>query len=211
MSNFDDIRNSLIDRKSEMDLMLSLSNSCKVREAVLIKSSIILLVYNTIEGCFSKLNREIFTFICENNIPVEVLNDELQDTYFKYHHKLIVNTINSKSLKKFYNDKKVTAVTYDDICKRMRLFSGNLDAKAIREHSKKRIGINSIPMREELNLLKVKQLRNKLAHGEITFEEAARDITLVEMQDIIKDCIRFMEKVIAKYEEFFEKKVKILI
>ena len=134
MNNFADIYAFLNDREREINAMVLLCESSKVRETVLIKSSIILLAYNTVEGCYAKLNKEIFSFIAENHIPINKLNLELQNVYYRY-YKNIINDI--ESLKRFYENREITCVTYDEICDKVTLFSGNLDARSIREFSKK--------------------------------------------------------------------------
>lgn len=48
MNNFADIYAFLNDREQEINAMILLCKSSKVRETVLIKSSIVLLAYNTV-------------------------------------------------------------------------------------------------------------------------------------------------------------------
>lgn len=207
MNNFNDIKLFLNERKQEINDMISLCKSSKVREAVLIKSSIVLLAYNTVEGCYTKLNEEVFSFIAENHIPINKLNTELQSVYYRYYK----NTINDiESLKKFYENREITSITYDEICDKVTLFSGNLDARSIREFSNKQIGIKSISTSYGKQIVVIKNLRNKLAHGEITFQDAVKDKTLEEIESMSKDCIKFLEVVISSYEEFYINKIQIL-
>ena len=208
MNNFTDIYSFLNDREREISAMVLLCKSSKVGEAVLIKSSIILLAYNTIEGCYTKLNKEIFSFIAENYIPISKLNVELQNVYYRY-YKNIINDI--ESLKRFYENKEITSVTYDEICDKVTLFSGNLDARSIREFSKKQVGIKKISTLYGQKIGVIKTLRNKLAHGEITFQDAVRDKTLKEIEDMCEDCIKFLEIVIKSYEDFFTNNIEILV
>lgn len=208
MNDFNDIRTFLSDREQEINDLVILCRSCKVRETVLIKSSIILLVYNTVEGCFAKLNKEIFSFIAENHIPINKLNTELQNVYYRYYKNMITNV---KEVKKFYENSSITSITYDEICDKVTLFSGNLDARSIREFSKKQIGINNITSVYGQKLVCIKNLRNKLAHGEITFQDAVKDKTLEEIEDMCKDCVKFLEIVVKSYEDFYIAKIKILV
>lgn len=208
MNNFSEIKNFLNERKQEINDMILLCKSSKVREAVLIKSSIILLAYNTVEGCYTKLNEEVFSFIAESHIPINKLNIELQNVYYRY-YKNIINDI--EGLKKFYENREITSITYNQICDKVTLFSGNLDARSIREFSKKQIGINNISTAYGKQIVAIKNLRNKLAHGEITFQDAVKDKTLEEIEEISKDCIKFLEVVIDAYEDFFTNKIQVLV
>lgn len=208
MNNFADIYAFLNDREREINAMVLLCESSKVRETVLIKSSIILLAYNTVEGCYAKLNKEIFSFIAENHIPINKLNLELQNVYYRY-YKNIINDI--ESLKRFYENRDITCVTYDEICDKVTLFSGNLDARSIREFSKKQIGISNISTAYGQKIVFIKNLRNKLAHGEVTFQDAVKDKTLKEIEEMCKDCIKFLEIVIKSYEDFYTNKIEVLV
>lgn len=208
MNNFTDISNFLNDREREIKAMVLLCKSSKVAEAVLIKSSIVLLAYNTVEGCFAKLNKEIFSFIAENHISISKLNIELQNVYYRYYK----NTINDiESLKRFYENRNITSITYDEICDKVTLFSGNLDARSIREFSKRQIGINNISTGYGQKIVIIKNLRNKLAHGEITFQDAVKDKTLKEIEEMCEDCIKFLEIVIKSYEDFYTNRIEILV
>lgn len=208
MNNFVDIFAFLNDRERELKAMISLCKSSKVTEAVLIKSSIVLLAYNTVEGCYAKLNKEIFSFIAENHISIRRLNVELQNVYYRY-YKNIINDI--EDLKSFYENRDITSVTYDEICDKVTLFSGNLDARSIREFSKKQIGINNISTKYGQKIVTIKNLRNKLAHGEITFQDAVKDKTLKEIEEMCDDCIKFLEIVIKSYEDFYTNKIEVLL
>lgn len=167
-----------------------------------------MLAYNTIEGCFAKLNEEIFSFISENHIPIERLNVELQNVYYRYYKNTITDV---ESLKKFYENRNLTSITYNEICDKVTLFSGNLDARSIREFSKKQIGMSNISTAYGRKIVIIKNLRNKLAHGEITFQDAVKDNTLKEIEEMCKDSIKFLEIVIEAYKDFYTNKIGILV
>lgn len=208
MNNFNDIRIFLKEREREIDSMILLCESSKVREAVLIKSSIVLLAYNTVEGCYTQLNNEIFSSVSENHISIKKLNTELQNVYYRYYKNIIKDI---RTLKTFYENENITSITYKEISDKVTLFSGNLDARSIREFSKKQIGISSISTPYGKKIVKIKELRNKLAHGEITFQDAVKNITLDELKEYCNDCIKFLEATIKSYEEFYKAKIETLI
>ena len=208
MNNFDEIRFYLKDRNQEIDDMILLCQKSKVRESVLIKAAIILLAYNTVEGCFAKVNKEIFSFIEDNSIPIDKLNVELQNVYYRYYKNTIIDI---GKLKKFYENKQITHVAYEEICDKVTLFSGHLDARSMRDFAKKQIEVSNITTKHGQKILIVKNLRNKLAHGEVTFQDTVKDKTIEEIDVICKDCIKFLDIVIKSYENFYNDKMKILI
>lgn len=92
-------------------------------------------------------------------------------------------------------------MSYDELTKYLKLFSGNLDSRSIRTVSES-LGISLPDNVKEPFLLIVKNSRNKLAHGETRFNNACQDITLKKMNDIRTNTQVFLESVILHYELF---------
>ena len=58
---------------------------------------------------------------------------------------------------------------------------------------------------DEPALLKVKNIRNKLAHGETKFSNTCQDITLDESKDLCNKVKKYLGNVIDQYEVFLNK------
>ena len=55
-------------------------------------------------------------------------------------------------------------------------------------------------------LVKVKTKRNELAHGKISFSDCGRDISIDELNQIQKDVIAYLEKILNNIEDYIENK-----
>lgn len=184
--------------------ILNYSNNTKVKEQIILKSSLMIMLYNAVEGVFSNILTEVFDRITENNISIKQLPISLKKIFYTYHIKRIGSDI--KCLEQFrdYTEFDICRISYLELNKYLKLYSGNLDSQSIRAISKK----FSITLPNEMNepyLLKVKDIRNKLAHGEVIFSNAAQDITLPEMKKICCRVKNYIDKLLIEYEKFLSR------
>lgn len=199
-----DVENRFLDINTMINI-LNCNNNAKVKEQVILKSSLMIMLYNAVEGVFSNLLTEVFDRITENNISIKQLPISLKNIIYTYHIKRI-DTNNIKYLEEFrdYTEFDICSISYLELNKFLKLYSGNLDSQSIRDTSKKL----SITLPDEMNepyLLKVKDIRNKLAHGEIIFSNAAQDITLPEMKKICCRVKNYIDKLLIEYENFLSR------
>lgn len=94
-------------------------------------------------------------------------------------------------------------LSYNEITRHLKLFSGNLDSREIRAVSE-RLGVILSEGIDEPVLLKVKNSRNKLAHGDTRFNNACQDFTLDDMKKIEIKTKCYLDKVICEYEKFLD-------
>ena len=85
------------------------------------------------------------------------------------------------------------------------IFSGNLDAKAIREKLRE-IGVAGCEKYKERALLTVKTERNNLAHGNKFFSDCGKDYTVKELSNFQNKTCSTLEKVIKDLEQFMASK-----
>lgn len=199
------VRNDIQMRFKDIQTMLStLDENTSVCCQVVLKSSLMLMLYNVVEGTFSNLLTELFDTIVRKKISIENLPGKLQNTIYTYYLKKIGSDI--KKLKEFNGCDKIQLcnISYLDINKYLKLFSGNLDSKSIRKVSEK-LGINLPEGIDEPELLSVKNVRNRLAHGESRFSNACQDMTLKEIKSLCTKVKVYLENVIVEYENFFER------
>lgn len=194
---------TLRSKKREIILMNSLqTKSLTVLQESILKSSIVMMTYNMVEGVFYTLISSLFDFIIDNEITFETLPKEFQEVYFSYYLKKIGS--DSKKLSAFRNSKDLCKIDCNDFLKKEKLFSGNLDAQKIREISKKfGIHIKHTPLGKDLKF--IKDTRNKLAHGELSYSVACRDFTFSEIVDKFKSCYKFMLLCTICFEQYVSK------
>ena len=198
------VRNDTKRRFEDIDKMLEiLCKNSKVESQLILKASLILMLYNVIESTICNLLTELFDTIIKKNKSIDKLPNRLQDTIYTYYLKIIDKDI--KKLKEFRgcDNIKICNISYLDINKHFKLFSGNLDSKLIREISKK-LGVDLPNNIDEPYLLFIKNTRNRLAHGEKKFSEACQDITLDEIKKMCRKVTIYLEEVTNTYEFFLE-------
>lgn len=144
-----------------------------------LKTSVMLMLYNIIESTVTVSLKRIHEEL--NLHPFNHLDDEIQKTYadiFFDSKKKKIEVI------KDYYDGKLRFPVYEDYIKVNNIVSGNLDGRKINEILKN-YGISVLVCPEKSKLLFIKNLRNKVAHGEITFKEASRGIVISEVEGYI--------------------------
>lgn len=167
----------------------------KVDAQLILKSSLMLMIYNMVEGTMSNLLVDYFDYIHAKNIPICNLPNEFQCTIKSYRDKK-----NSGSSDEENSTYTRFDLSYSEMTKYLKLFSGNLDSRSIREVCKK-VGIDLPESIKEPALLIVKSNRNKLAHGETRFNNTCQDITLDEIKKICDKTQEYLQKVIDEYEQ----------
>ena len=184
------VRNDIEKRFEDIQVMIDIIEKNKrVDFQLVLKSSLILMLYNALEGTMSNLLTELFDNITSKKISIENLPENLQETIYKFHLKKIGDQVEKLRTFNNYNGIEICNVSYLEINKYLKLFSGNLDSRSIKKLSLK-LGVALSDKVDEPALLKVKNIRNKLAHGETKFSNTCQDITLDESKDLCNKAIR---------------------
>ena len=177
------VKNDLKNRFAEINTMKNiLVKNQSVECQVVLKSALILMLYNTVEGIVSNVLTELFDRIAEIQMSVTDLPERLKE----------FNQCSNIELCK---------ISYLEISRSMKLYSGNLDSKKIRDISK-RMGVDLPNKIDVPELMDVKEIRNKLAHGEIRFSNACQDMTLQELEQLCSKVQKYLNNVICSYERY---------
>lgn len=197
---FNESKKTLKQRKSEIETMISILPSLNVEKSVITKSSIILMIYNMVEGVFSLLLQEFFDFLSEKKSDFEKIPKELQIIITKYHIKCIKE--NPEALLDFWKQEYIEIPSFLNYRKKIEIFSGNLDALQIRKILKEfKVTFNR--NKNDEKLLYIKNLRNGLAHGEIQFSSACRDKTDKEIKEYMNSACDILNRVINAFENAY--------
>lgn len=159
---------------------LSHEKGNNVHKISILKSSLVLILYNTIESTVTLLLQEIHNTASIYNY--EQLSDKLRVLITEYYF------YNSKKsdIKKNLDLLSINALkfpTLDDFEKRVNSYSGNLDSRAI-DNTLSKYGVGKLRTNDREKLVIVKNIRNKIAHGELMFKEACRNFTINELEKI---------------------------
>lgn len=175
-----------------------------------LKSSMILMLYNLVEAITSKCIQEIHFEINNSNKKYNDFNKEIKLILVRYYYhccekKNDINNITKDltELIEFTKENRSVSIEYENFIKFYPMISGNLDAREIRKILQK-YGLKFLNECPKLKL--VKDYRNKLAHGEMSFEEVGRDLSFEELQVMLKETFSFMDDMINSVDEFITKK-----
>lgn len=225
------LRNIFSDRKKEIDLYFELIDFLGNVEMIsgdsdyilcnkdierIIKAHSLLMLYNLVESTLVSGIEEVYSVLKQDEIKYNDVRQEIREIWFNYKFS---NTYDKKSNFDTYKKtakKIISSIMREepiDLNRRATGISGNLDANSIRDVCKKHgIQFNSS---EECNggykLTKVKEQRNQLAHGTLSFVECGRDFTINDLHEIKKEVENFLEEFIVALESYYDNKEYLVI
>jgi MAE_28990/MAE_18760-like HEPN len=164
-----------------------------------------LLLYNLVECTMSGALEAIYKDIKNQKIPYDKIKLNIQEEIINNIRK---NVPTSDIVKvKAIND--IALDILDHHTQRDKFFSGSVDAKSIKEYSQK-YGFSSNTVkrdtRDGINLLTIKNKRNHLAHGVISFKECGQDRSIVEMEEIKNQSLLYIQQILNNINDFVKNK-----
>ncbi len=201
----------LISHISQSNAALFMGENDTVRISTLQKTSLkatcILLLYNLVEATVTTALNRIHHHIIASNKCYTDFSDEIKSLVLSYYYKAVnenrnndLNTVNF--LREFISishNESFVSVSYENMVKFYSLYSGNLDAKKIKQTLQK-YGIICDKKTSELQL--IKNNRNKLAHGEISFCECGRDLSFEQLVVLKDKTYEFLEEVVGEIKDY---------
>ncbi|AFZ46884.1 hypothetical protein Cyast_0912 [Cyanobacterium stanieri PCC 7202] len=163
-----------------------------------LKATAYLLIYNLIESTMRLAIEYIFNDIKTKNVSFDNLRQELKT--------LIWQNIKNKSADKLTNNiinvgKDIIHASFDS----SKLFSGNVDAKEIKETAKKfgfSYQTNNIHTRGGSDLLSIKTHRNNLAHGWESFNDVGKNATGENLIEISERVIEYLRQILENIDQY---------
>lgn len=180
----------------------------------ILKSNVSLMLYNLIEFTVTNLMECIYDKIKLNNLSYTDVNELIRKLWTKTILKSTndpnanFNTFvrkNEEIINKIINNKVVELKARDT------LPAGNLDGVTIKETFKEHgITVNTSSSNYRPDILEaIKDKRNNLAHGAVSFVEALRDDTISDIEQNEKFIVNFLEEVICSVSQYLlEEKYK---
>jgi len=176
--------------------------------APILKSNILLMLYNLVEACITTGFVEIYDSIKDSGLAYKDLIEAIRNIWLNFE---IGQSRTATSTTTTY-EKKVQGIISRVISggsiiltKDALAISGNLDARAIRklldDHA-----ITNTDRTDKFHILLVKNKRNALAHGIDSFGESARDITISQLTDIKDEVLNFIYSVIKCMKSYYDGK-----
>lgn len=195
-----DIVINILKRGNEENCQESLISN--IDGQLVLKSALILMYYNAIEGTMNNLINAFFDTIVVRNMKVSSLPKKLQKIYCISHLKKSNQEVSEDNIQDMIinhiNDVRIC--DYKELYPNITFYSGNLDSQGIINVIKK-LGFNLEGSQFHVSSLKIiKDKRNALAHGDVEFHEACRIITVEDMEKMRSDLNTYLYNLIDKFE-----------
>ncbi|MEO8894010.1 MAG: MAE_28990/MAE_18760 family HEPN-like nuclease [Coleofasciculaceae cyanobacterium] len=165
-----------------------------------------LLLYNLVESTMRNAIEAIFDEFKSKGISFDKIRPEIKITVLQN-----LQTCFKKSSAKNLHS-KMSQISIDIITatfEREKIFSGNVDAKVIKETAVKYGFSHSTDCsktKDGQNLLLVRETRNDLAHGIKSFEEVGRDKTIDELLEIKEEVVEYLGQILENIQDYLDKK-----
>lgn len=172
------------------------------------KAGIVLMLYNAVESTVTKSLARLHEIIIAKELAFSNCNESLKKLLVVYYEnaKMKSSDIHKQvpfilELNNYLGNNGNFSLTYSDLVKYYTLYSGNLDSKEIMAVLNK-YGIIFEERATELQT--IKNMRNKLAHGESTFEEVGRDLSIQQLERMQSRTFEYLTNTIEAIEEYLQ-------
>jgi len=188
----------------------------------ILKANGYLLIYNLLEATCRNSLIQILSSIQESNLSLASLSEKVQLLWVRQR----VKGMNDPAMKEVTMEKRLynvvkdvinaAVIEFDETIKQARIdgkdifnLSGNIDAKQIRILADN-YGFNSSVSadneRAGADLSDIRVMRNKLAHGRITFADCGKDCSVAQMISYKENCIRYLSAILDNIEQYINDK-----
>ncbi|MFS1955421.1 MAE_28990/MAE_18760 family HEPN-like nuclease [Vibrio cyclitrophicus] len=196
-------------RDAKIQIPQNLPRRPSVELSSTLKSGGVLMLYNLVESTVTDLIKLIHQKFTDEQLKYNELNKEIQLLWFSYYYKNIKEgnikddgvLLKMKMIHDTWSETEPISFTFDEYTKYKTgsTFSGNLDAREIRNLLSK-YGLSTETSAPELKA--IKENRNKLAHGEISFSQCGRDLVPDYYNKLKDQTILFLDTVMSEVEVY---------
>ena len=208
------------DRKQEIDfyfsVMIEIDNGNpnihtidNTRFYKIMKSNFLLMLYNLVEACIVSGMMEIYEDLKNDNCSYNQVIREIQEIWYKYK----INEIYGAATERIAYENRVQQIIENIttnapiiLAKDALGISGNLNAKKIKEICDKH-KIRYRLATSGASLERVKRERNSLAHGDVSFSDCARDLTIGDLENIKDEVILFLTGILDGMKNYYDQKL----
>ena len=205
------------DRKKEIEfyfsIMLDVENNDgniktvdNARFLRILKSNFLLMLYNLVEACIVSGMMEIYESLKSNGYNYSDLIDEIRVLWSNRRMGQLYTSAGGRAAYENAVQEIINQVITNQpiLLDRQALpVSGNLDARMIKELCDKH-RIRYVASDEGGCLFTVKTKRNNLAHGDESFGDCARDMTLNDLKHIKDEVLGFIKGILDGMKDYYE-------
>ena len=174
----------------------------------IMKSNFLLMLYNLVEACIVSGMMEIYEDLKNDGCSYNQVIREIQEIWSKYK----INEIYGPATERVAYENRVQQIIQDIttnspiiLSKDALGISGNLNAKKIKDICDRHRIRYRLATRGE-SLERVKRERNNLAHGDVSFSDCARDLTISDLEDIKDEVVLFLTGILDGMKNYYDQK-----
>lgn len=174
----------------------------------IMKSNLLLMLYNLVEACVVSGMMQIYENLKNDSCSYNSLINEIQNIWATHE----INKIFGQATKKSTYENRVKSIIKNILSgspivltRNVLDISGNLDARKIKKICDNHCIRYSLKTDGE-SLEEVKQKRNDLAHGDVSFGECSRNLTLKDLEIIKDEVFLFMEGILKGMKQYYDEK-----
>ncbi|BEH90479.1 hypothetical protein T23_05810 [Turicibacter faecis] len=175
----------------------------------ILKSNALLMVYNLVESTIMGGILEIYENLHQKGMTYKMVRKEIQEIWFSYKFNQVYaknahfNSYKGKAMEIINFILEETPLELD---RKATDISGNLDADKIRQICQEHGIVYNLDKdsRGGIILKDVKDKRNNLAHGTISFVECGRDYSMDDLDKIKRETISFLNSILEGMQNYYD-------
>ncbi len=213
LSIFEDRKNEIefyysimIEINSESENIKTIDNS---RFFKISKSNFILMLYNLVEACTVNGMLEIYQNLKADSCSYNDVIDEIKKIWSKHKVSQIYGPTTTKEIYENTVNQIIRDITANnpiELNKNTLGVNGNIDARRIKNICDKH-KIRYTVQNNGASLQQIKDKRNILAHGDMSFSNCARDLTIDDLGNIKDEVFSFLEGILAGMKTYYDNKL----
>ncbi len=207
------------DRKKEIDFYCSIMTEIESAEGSIqtsdnnrlikiMKSNLLLMLYNLVEACVVSGMMEIYEELKYDKCSYNSVIKEIQNLWAKCQINEIYGPTTNRSAYEKRVQQIIQNITSGSIISLSRDalgISGNLNAKKIKEICDSH-GIKCKLKTSGESLERVKLERNKLAHGDVSFSVCTKELSLCDLKTIKDEVFLFIDGILNGMKDYYDGK-----
>ncbi len=188
----------LIENDSELEPIIKIKCADSNKLKKILKANTYLLMYNMVESSIRNAIQAIYDHFKRNMVEFDSLHNEIQV--------LILKNVKKTNPSDF--QKKLNAIAKDIVLESFNpdnLTSGNIDARKIKEISKEygfSCKTDYKTCKDGAKLIEIKNKRNDLAHGIISFADCGKDIVTSDVNTAFDECSSYLSAILTNVEKY---------
>lgn len=177
----------------------------------ILKANTLLMIYNLVESTVLGGILEIYDKLKQEGLTYLSVRKEIKDIWFSYKFKQVYDPqahYNSYKGKAFEIVNSILVGDVIELDRKATAISGNLDAQLIRNVCNEHGIVFKTDAKSKggIVLETVKDRRNDLAHGTLSFAECGRDYSIEELGKIKDQTVLFLKGLLSGMKKYYDEK-----